>query len=184
MIRTATEALANSCERFSFAVADAHSIPFADRQFDAVVANHMLYHVPDRAQAFSEIHRTLRPDGRLFAATNGDSHMRQLEDLVQRFDPSLGYHLGELGFTLENGAEQLCPWFSEIEVRLHVDALCVTEAEPLVDYVFSAIEADDETRRTFVGFVRDELKSQGGAIHIGKSSGMLIAGRKCQACGT
>jgi len=183
MILSATQRLANSCRWFSFAVADAHSIPFADRQFDAVIANHMLYHVPDRAQALGEIHRTLRPGGQLFAATNGEAHMRQLEDLVQRFEPDLGYRLGELGFTLENGAQQLSPWFSNIELRLHADSLCVTEVEPLVDYVFSTVEADDETQRAFAGFVSIELESQGGAIHIGKNSGMLIARRKGEACG-
>ena len=181
MILSTTEGLTGSCERFSFAVADAQAIPFADRQFDAVVANHMLYHVPDRAQAFGEIHRTLRPGGRLFAATNGESHMRQLEDLVRRFDPGLGYRIGELGFTLENGPEQLSSWFSRIELRLHADSLCVTEVAPLVDYVFSAIEAGEETRRAFARFVRAELESQEGAIHIGKNSGMLIAQRRGQA---
>jgi SAM-dependent methyltransferase len=33
--------------------------------FDAVIANHMLYHVPDRARALTEIRRVLRPGGRL-----------------------------------------------------------------------------------------------------------------------
>ena len=30
---------------------DAQSIPFEDETFDAVIANHMLYHVPDRPKA-------------------------------------------------------------------------------------------------------------------------------------
>ena len=34
--------------RFEFRVADVRDLPFEEGRFDAVVANHMLYHVPDR----------------------------------------------------------------------------------------------------------------------------------------
>lgn len=36
-------------------------LPFADREFDAVVCNHVLEHIPDDQQAIREIHRVLRP---------------------------------------------------------------------------------------------------------------------------
>ncbi len=51
---------------------------FADGAFDAVIANYMLYHVPDRPRAFAEIARVLRPGGRLFATTNGPDNLREL----------------------------------------------------------------------------------------------------------
>ncbi|MBK8027446.1 MAG: class I SAM-dependent methyltransferase [Chloroflexi bacterium] len=34
-------------------VVDIQQIPFADDEFDAVIANHMLYHVPDKAQGLA-----------------------------------------------------------------------------------------------------------------------------------
>ncbi len=55
--------------RFAFRLADAQKLPFEDGAFDAVIANHMLYHVPDRPRAFSEIARVLRDGGTLYAAT-------------------------------------------------------------------------------------------------------------------
>ena len=36
---------------FKFEEIDAQSIPYPDETFDAVIANHMLYHVPDRRKA-------------------------------------------------------------------------------------------------------------------------------------
>lgn len=42
---------------------DICSIPFPDRSFDLVVANHVLEHVPNDRQAMAEICRVLRPGG-------------------------------------------------------------------------------------------------------------------------
>ena len=38
---------------FKFEQMDAQSIPYGDKTFDVVIANHMLYHVPDREKALS-----------------------------------------------------------------------------------------------------------------------------------
>ncbi|PSQ10516.1 hypothetical protein BRC93_09290 [Halobacteriales archaeon QS_5_70_15] len=66
-----------------FAVCDAASLPYRPRRFDAVTANHMLYHVPDRRRALREIRRVLRPGGYLFATTNGEAHMRAVREVME-----------------------------------------------------------------------------------------------------
>ncbi|MGH2459697.1 MAG: class I SAM-dependent methyltransferase [Chloroflexota bacterium] len=63
MLSEATRGLSAAARSFSFAVVDAQSIPFAAGCFDVVIANHMLYHVPDRARALAEIRRALRFPG-------------------------------------------------------------------------------------------------------------------------
>jgi ubiquinone/menaquinone biosynthesis C-methylase UbiE len=60
-----------SDRRFAFRVGDVQHLPFEDESFDAVVANHMLYHAQDRPKALAEISRVLRPSGPLYASTNG-----------------------------------------------------------------------------------------------------------------
>ncbi len=50
-------------------VADVQALPFGDGEFDCVVANWMLYHVPDLDRGLAEVARVLRPEGRLVAAT-------------------------------------------------------------------------------------------------------------------
>ena len=67
---------------FDYEVIDAQSIPNPEATFDGVVANHMLYHVPDRAKGIAEIHRVLKPGGLLFAATNGRGNMGALRDML------------------------------------------------------------------------------------------------------
>src|SRR5439155_8279412 len=109
---------------------------FDDSTFDAVIANHMLYHVPDRESALAEIRRVLRPDGRFYAATVGRNHLRELSALVTRFAPDWVSWAAAEGdpeaFVLENGADQVGRWFPRVELRRYEDELVVTEAGPLV----------------------------------------------------
>ena len=48
--------------------ADAESLPFADESFDLVFGHAVLHHLPDLPRAFAELHRVLRPGGRIVFA--------------------------------------------------------------------------------------------------------------------
>lgn len=50
-------------------IVDAHSIPFADGAFDAVIAQAVLEHVADPYRCVAEFHRVLKDDGLLYAET-------------------------------------------------------------------------------------------------------------------
>ncbi len=183
------EARLGSDRRFDFQVADVRELLFEGGRFDAVVANHMLYHVPDRERAFSEITRVLKPGGTLYAATNGEHTQAEMAWMQQILDPSRptnGYFLRNLlEFSLENGAEQLSPWFSEVTLQRYEDALDVTEVEPLVEYLLSgsaantaARELDPEEFDRRVSILTERLEKEltlRGAIHITKDTGLFIA---------
>jgi ubiquinone/menaquinone biosynthesis C-methylase UbiE len=165
---------------FTFEVIDAQSIPYEDEVFDAVIANHMLYHVPDIAQALREIRRVLKPDGKLYAATNGANHMHELRELAASYGKFGVTEVSALAFTLENGMEWLTAVFPNVTLRIHEDALVVTEAKPLVDYILSAWSfrhADEEAPvERFTAFVERALRDH-GKIHISKDAGVFIAAK-------
>jgi ubiquinone/menaquinone biosynthesis C-methylase UbiE len=160
---------------FTFEQADAQSLPFADASFDAVIANHMLYHVPDRPKAFAEIRRVLRPNGRFYAATNGENHLREIYELVHQFDPTAEVW-NRLMFRLESGQAELAPFFSRVLLHRYESALIVTEAEPLVAFVASmiGIGLDGARRAAFTQLVEDRIAAE-GAIHITKATGLFEA---------
>jgi ubiquinone/menaquinone biosynthesis C-methylase UbiE len=51
--------------RIAMTEGDAEHLPFSDRSFDTVVCTYALCSVGDDARAISEMHRVLRPGGRL-----------------------------------------------------------------------------------------------------------------------
>jgi SAM-dependent methyltransferase len=91
--------------------ADAGALPEPAAAFDCVVANWMLYHVPDRDQAIAEAARVLRPEGRLVAATFSEQNLEELWSALHDDTPR-GH-----GFTAENGAAQLGRHFGYVEER-------------------------------------------------------------------
>jgi SAM-dependent methyltransferase len=71
--------------------ATAEALPFSDAGCDRVMANHMLYHVPDQIRALQEMGRVLRPGGRVLLATNAADHMARLHELHCDAARALGF---------------------------------------------------------------------------------------------
>lgn len=167
---------------FRYTVADAQTLPFADATFDAVIANHMLYHVSDRAQALGEIRRVLRPGAPLIAATNGAAHMRELDELAQRYiggPAAMQQVVGE--FTLKNGAAQLAPFFAHVELRdTQASDLVITEAEPAVAYIASMVtfgssgQLTAERRAALLAHCQREIADH-GALRVSRETGLFLA---------
>jgi len=187
MVQEAQEHLGASNHPFTFVVLDAQSIPFAADCFDSVIANHMLYHVPNVQKALSEIRRVLRPGGRFYAATNGRDHLRELEELCSKFDPegygeahdTIGGLMTDRGFSLENGHKLLSPWFSQVDMRRYQDGLVITEVEPLLAWARSWAQAffPGLEFKAFLRFLEQEMITR-GAIQVTKDPGIFVALRE------
>jgi len=161
---------------FGFLVADAQALPFENETFDAVIANSMLYHVPDRPRALSEIHRVLVPGGRLFAATNGENHMREARELLRSIDPKAKMATAADEFGLENGFDQLTLFFSEVTLHRYEDGLVVTEAEPLVAYILSTKRSAmlNDNPEPLTRLIKERIH-QDKAVYITKDGGLFEA---------
>lgn len=125
---------------------DAQHIPLASNSVDVVLANHMLYHVPDKDAALRQIRRILRPDGRLIATTNSAGNMAELFNLRQQAMQQLGFSVdpalqkspvADL-FSLENGRSLLQNHFRHVERHDLAGALIFPNPQPVLDYVASS----------------------------------------------
>lgn len=115
---------------------DVQHLPFADEAFDVVVANHMLYHVPDPGRAVAEISRVLRPDGVLLAATNGYGHMAEMNDAIAEVFGSHGEALYEV-FGIDTGESRLREQFASIAWHAYDNDLIVDDPRAAVAYGLS-----------------------------------------------
>ena len=162
---------------FQFKEIDAQSIPFEDESFEAVIANHMLYHVPDRPKAITEMKRVLKPQGHLFATTVGQNHLKEMANWTRRVNPGTDFVSFGSPFTLENGLEQLRPVFSEVMLSHYPDNLHVTEIEPIIAFIRSTLYATEVSKEE-LGKLQSELEKElkeRGSIVITKDSGLFEA---------
>lgn len=121
-------------------VADVRALPFADGEFDCVVAAWMLYHVPELDRAIAELARVTRPGGLLVAVTNGDGHLAELWRLVGRAPT-------RLGFGRANGAEHLRRRFRHVEQHDLTARALFRDRAAAASYLSSLHDGEELTAR-------------------------------------
>jgi ubiquinone/menaquinone biosynthesis C-methylase UbiE len=155
-------------------VADATSLPFADASFDAVLACHMLYHVPDPGKALDEIKRVLKPGGIVAVTTNDSGNLKLMYELGARaFGGASGDPSGD-AFDLATARELIDARFNDVTLSYCPGELAVTDGEALIDALTSyppghgASEAQvEELRRLVAAHMQD------GVVRIPKLTGMV-----------
>jgi ubiquinone/menaquinone biosynthesis C-methylase UbiE len=176
MLDAAWRNLVPTGRAFKFEEMDAQSIPYAEGMFDAVIANHMLYHVPDREKAIQEFVRVLKPSGRLFATTVGENHMREMDEWRKLIKHNKYTGPFTTSFTLENGMEQLTPFFREVKLSRYEDNLHVTRVQPILAYLRSVGASDiDDAELEKLRVELEARLAKDGKIFISKDSGLFEA---------
>jgi ubiquinone/menaquinone biosynthesis C-methylase UbiE len=179
MLRETRPQLARLGQSFTYSQADAQAIPFRDESFDAVIANHMLYHVPDIPRALGEVRRVLKPSGLCYAATMGRANMKEMDELAARFFSIPRMTESTERFGLESGEAYMRSAFSEVKLERYPDSLVITEAAPLMDYICSMRvrrRITDDQIAALRAHVEKEIATH-GEIRMTKDSGLFIARR-------
>lgn len=160
-------------DSITFQVVDIQNIPYPDASFDAVIANMMLYHVPNLHKGLSEVRRVLKPGGTFYCATYG-------EHGIMEFINNALAHLNVIGrigttFTLQNGAKTLGQHFETVRRLDREDGLAITELGDFVDYIYSL-----SSLSSVASVPRAELtaalerRMENGVLNVPKEYGMFI----------
>ena len=147
MVEAASAAVAplSNIELADARVCDAQDLPFDDDAFDVVVANHMLYHVPEPARAAAEFARVLAPDGALMAATNGPRHLDAVRELSREVFGWTSLDGAIQRFAPENGAQILSGAFGTVAWHPHPSTMVCTDPEDVYAFIASSPAAHDST---------------------------------------
>ncbi len=163
-----------SFPQVSFEQINIEEIPYEAESFDMIIANMMLYHVPDLRKGLQEVSRVLKKGGCFYCATFGENG---IQHYLTRTLGRYGIHIDINGsFTLQNGAEILERHFEAVDRRDYIDALEVTETEDLLDYLYSMASIGNlgDVTRDELYHCFEESKDEKGIIHIPKEYGMFV----------
>lgn len=158
----------------SYQVVDIQSIPFADNSFDVVIANMMLYHVPDLNKGLSEVRRVLKHGGKFYCATYGEHGIIEyLSNLLSNYGVEDNINKN---FTLQNGQDLLERKFENVQRLEYVDALEVTNIDDIVEYIYSlsCMSALSRLKKEDIKITLEQ-NMKNGVLTIPKEYGMFVA---------
>lgn len=172
MLETAKKNLGEH-DNIEYRIADIQDLPFEDTSFDVVIANSMLYHVPDIGKGLREVRRVLKAGGIFYCATFGENNFT--DRLAEWFKLSGEDFKPNHSFTMQNGKGILSRFFEDITPLFYEDSFHITETEDLVEYLRSLASFKTVTDLP-VQKIRDILKEHAadGSIDLHKEYGMFI----------
>ena len=154
-----------------YEVVNAEELPYEDERFDIVIANMMLYHIPNLDKALSEIRRVLKKNGIFYCATYGENGVESFINQMLNVQTERQHT-----FTLQNGEDILEHWFPSVEKLEYVDKLRISNRSDLVEYIQSFKEMND-----WQNYSEEELYrlisnyEKQGIIEIPKEYGMFVS---------
>lgn len=173
MITAAKENVGNY-DNIEYKVLDIQEIPYEDETFDAVIANMMLYHVPDIYTGLAEVRRVLKRDGSFYCATYGEHGI--IEYLSEILAPYGVEDNLNKNFTLQNEAGILSKSFSKIKKLEYIDSLAVSNVDDMVDYIYS-LSSMTLLNNVSKHIIKEILMQNliDGVLNVPKEYGMFIA---------
>ncbi len=157
--------------------ADAVELPFADASFDAVIAMHMLYHLPDPSLAIAEMFRVLRPGGVLAVTTNGAGNMAEIYALTTVFGSAPGDPAAAV-FGFDHATRLMHAQFGNVTPLLHPAGMRITDPED----VFLALtsyppgEGADATQlAAFRSAIAKAFQHGNGVLEVAKETGLFLS---------
>lgn len=168
--------------------ANAEQLPLTDASCDRLMANHMLYHVPDRTAALREMWRVLKPGGRVLLATNAADNSQQLRDLHAEVSQAHGYRPQEgslvARFSLDS-SELVEAVFPNARVIVREDAFLFPSVDAVLRYYASMMvdlidtpPPDASHRPLLLSAMQRQLEAifaQETIFRVSKAAGCFVA---------
>lgn len=170
----------NGIIKAEFNIVDCCNIPYSDHSMDVIIANHVIFYASKIEDALKEIKRVLKNDGILYCSTYGSFHMKEIEEIVKKFDTRI--HLSNINlyeiFGLENGQKILSRYFNSIIKYNYYDELNITEITPLYNYIISCHGNQNDIilkkNDKFIQYLKTILQHKDGIINVKKQAGLFI----------
>ncbi len=158
---------------------DAADFSYPAAGFELIMANHILFYLKkeNREQLYRTIRGLLSPSGRFTCTLLGQTHMKELHELVIENYP--GVKFPAVGFDLwfENATDELKAFFKVKGKEEQINDLLVPDEELIFNYVASfSDEFKEILARDCEVFLQKicEKKNEDGYMFIHKSTGVVV----------
>lgn len=161
-------------ENTEYKVIDIQEIPYENETFDVVIANMILYHVPDIDKGLNEVRRVLKKGGHFYCATYGEHGIIEyLSKILSEYGVQNNINKN---FTLQNGYEILSKTFSKVDKLEYIDSLAVTNVDDMIDYIYS-LSSMTTLNDVPKHIIKDVLMQNmtNGILNVPKEYGMFVA---------
>jgi SAM-dependent methyltransferase len=161
-------------------VGDAAAMPMRNASCDITIAMHMLYHVPDPADAVRELRRITRPGGRVLIGLNADDHLRELRQpvtaVLREMTPGGPAPAVAERLSLERGMDLLAPYFGSVTRHDFAGELLLPGPEAAADYLRSMFVVQPLAEpEDFVAAVLSRIQAGlDGLFRVRTHSGCLV----------
>lgn len=167
MLKETKQNLNKYNHNFNFKLADPSNIPFENETFDVVIANHILFYMKDLDKVLYEINRVLKKNGEFYCSTIDNSHMKELEDLMLRFNSNINISEKNIysKFSVDNGESILKKYFKDINKCYYTDELIVDDTKGILEYIYTIpgniLEIIDTKKKEFESYIDVNINKQG-----------------------
>jgi ubiquinone/menaquinone biosynthesis C-methylase UbiE len=157
--------------------ADAAALPFEDGAFDAVVAMHMLYHLPDPTAGIADMSRVLKPGGLLAVTTNGAGNMREIYELTTIFGSAPSDPAAE-AFGYDAAERLMRSQFGNVSMSQHPASLRITEPEDVFLALTSYPPGDGAGELQLTRFrqaIADAFRQCNGVLEVHRETALFLS---------
>lgn len=159
-------------------VADAVALPFPGGSFDVVVAMHVLYHASDPPAAVAELRRVMKPGGRCYVTTVGETDLEELAALTRAVYGSAAGDAAREAFGPDRAERLVAEAFGEAGREDFEDVYRVSSAEAVFRYLASmppALGGGEPAPAMLSRAVTARLAEAGGVIETRRRAVLLSA---------
>ncbi len=158
---------------------DAADFSYPVAGFDLIMSNHVLFYLEreNRLQLYKTVKSLLKEGGRFNCTLLGQTHMKQIHDLVTENYPEAKFPFMKFDFFLENAKEEIGKTFEVTGVEEQENDLMVPDEEMVYNYITSFSEdckqAASRDKENLIGKIREKM-DENGYMYIHKSGGVVM----------
>ena len=178
MVEEATAKVRGLGRRVAGRVVDVSELPFEDASFDAVLAMHMFYHVPDPARGMAEIARVLKPGGRAIITTNGRDDMREIYALGAAAFGGPDCNPAAIAFGFDEARDTMNDAFGNVACAPHPARLRLTAPDDVFDSLTSYPPGEDATEAQQAALraaIAAAFARAGGVLEVAKQTAVFVS---------